>query len=83
MQKIASRIRTPFSSNTKDSTPVKEQPSTNLQEVPSTPKQDRPSKKPRWIQYKDMDKHSEVYEPPRRSERLRLMMKSIPGYEKY
>jgi hypothetical protein len=45
------------------------------------PSKEKPVK---WINYRDSDKYEDVIlKPPRRSERLRAVIKSIPGWEKY
>ena len=48
------------------------------------PSKEKAPKPPRWIRYQDAEKYNDqVFEPPRRSQRLRAVIKSIPGWQKY
>ncbi|KAK3697504.1 hypothetical protein QZH41_002100 [Actinostola sp. cb2023] len=44
------------------------------------PSKEKPIK---WIPYRDAHKYDDVVTPPRRSERLRAVIKSIPNWQKY
>jgi len=37
----------------------------------------------KWIPYQDARKYEDVVKPPRRSERLRAVIKSIPNWQNY
>ena len=92
LERFTSKIKTPSfgtasPSREIPSTPRKVyQPSTSTPIVPIAPPEytpTPPSTRPRWIRYQDVDKYPGVYQPPRRSERIRAMIKSIPRWEKY
>ena len=60
-------------------------PLSSAPEFPPTPPSSKEKEKPpRWIRYQDEHKYrGQMFQPPRRSERLRAVIQSIPGWEKY
>ena len=85
-QKTGEIFLTPLKSDSPSASTVVTTSSETPTQFPPTPltsKGSETTKPPRWIRYQDADKYPGVYEPPRRSERIRAMIKSIPGWEKY
>ena len=83
LQRIGSKLTTPFKASTPQEKEIIPEEESSFTFPPTPPSsRERPSKNPRWIQYKDADQYTNVYEPPRRSERIKLMMKSIPTWQK-
>ena len=97
LQRFTSKVRTPFKTTSLQgsetpSTPLKAPRSSSStpvaqslppMEFPPTPPSTRETPV-KWIRYQDIDKYRDVVlQPPRRSERLRAVLKSIPGWEKY
>ena len=97
LQRLKSKVRTPFKTTSLQgseppSTPLKApQPSFSTPVAQSLPPMEFPPTPPstrekpvKWIRYQDIDKYRDVVlQPPRRSERLRAVIKSIPNWEKY
>ena len=98
-QRLTSKVRTPLKTAGSQageeipSTPVKAVPDpptsftplSSAPEFPPTPPSSKEKEKPpRWIRYQDEHKYrGQMFQPPRRSERLRAVIQSIPGWEKY